>query len=189
MNLGQSKICLSFEKPNLLCQIEHHERLIWKLDGRTADILNSIGLGDGIQFQTYCRIITQRLAMGKKSSRKPGENELQYVMNTITYGPEDLRDIVGNYLLRCGIYLQDPVDCDRNVIYSNPQVLCRTGERITTNELASLNPVPEVEKFFSQDDIFSKLSSDDYLPLIEPPDAIRTTLYRYEQDCGNYLLS
>jgi SWI/SNF-related matrix-associated actin-dependent regulator of chromatin subfamily A3 len=158
------------------------------LNGHMAKILSSIGSEDGIQLQIYCRTINHRAARGKKGSRRPGDNELQYVMNTIIYGPEDLHDSVGDYALSCGIFLQDPVDCDRNVFYSNPQVLCRSGERLMTYDLASLNRAPEIEKFISQDDIFSKLSSDDYLPLTEAPDTIRTTLYRYQRDCDNILL-
>ena len=180
MDFDQSKISLSFQKPNNLHRIDQG-RLFGELDSRIAEILSSIGSKDGIELQIYCRTINRRAALGKKGSPKTRENGWQYLMNTIIYGPKGLRDNVGDYLLECRIYLQDPVDCDRNVLYSNPQCLCRTGDRIMTYELASLNAAPDVEKAISQDDIFSELSCDDHLSLTEAPDAIDTTLYRYVQ--------
>jgi hypothetical protein len=177
MDFGQPKISLSFQKPNHLYQIDHG-RLFGELDNRTAEILTKIDSEGGIELQIYCRTINRRAAPGKKGSRKPGGNELQYVMNVIIYGSEDVRDGVGEYLVKCGMYLQDPIDCDRNVVYSNPQFLCRTEEHIMTYELASLNAEPEVQKAISKDDIFSERSCDDHLSLTEAPDAINKALYK-----------
>jgi SWI/SNF-related matrix-associated actin-dependent regulator of chromatin subfamily A3 len=183
VDFDHSKISLSFQKPNSLRRIDQ-DCLFGELDSHIAEIISSIDSKDGIRLQIYCRTINRRAAQGKKGSRKTREKECQYVMNTIIYGPENLHNNVGDYLAACRIYLQDPIDCDRNVQYSNPQFLCRAGGRVMTYEFASLNAAPRVEKIISQDDIFSQLSCDDYLSLTEAPDPINTTLYRYGQGHG-----
>lgn len=177
MNFDTSRIPVTFRRPNQIYHIER-DTIFGELDDRTAKILSSLGAEEGICFQIYCRTINRRAAPGKKGSRKPGTNELQYVMNTIIYGPEDLCDEVGLYLAKCGVYLQEPVECDRVVLYSNPQFLSRTGGRIMTNELRSLNPSADLKKIIAQDDIFSELSCDDHLSLTDAPEEIETQLYR-----------
>jgi hypothetical protein len=107
-------------------------------------------------------------------------------MNTIIYGPAELSDPVGQYLTKCGVYLQDSLDCDRNVPYSNPHILSRSDEIIMTDSLASLVSVPEVEKVIAQEDLFSELSSDAHLALTDAPDAISTPLYVYDTTIHKY---
>jgi SWI/SNF-related matrix-associated actin-dependent regulator of chromatin subfamily A3 len=179
LNFETGKIALNFSKPNHLYQVGK-ETIFGELDERNAKILGSLGKfsEEGICFQIYCRTINRRAAQGRKGSRKVGANELQYVMNTIIYGPEDLCDDVGSYLTRCVVYLQEPLECDRVVLYSNPQFLSRIEERIMTDQLGNLNSAAELEKFISQDDIFSELSCDDHLACTEAPEAISTPLYR-----------
>lgn len=147
------------------------------MDHRTAKILVNLLKEEGIAFQMYCRTINRRAAQGKKGSRKIGSNELQYVMNTIIYGPEHLCDAVGSYLTKCGVFLQEPLDCDRDLQYLNPQVLSRVTEIVRTSSLRSLNETPEEENIVSNEDLFFELSSDDHLSSTEAPDAIETPLY------------
>jgi len=176
MNFDTSRISLHFSQPNLLYQVGR-ESNFGELDDRTAKILTSLASEEGICFQISCRTISRRAAPGKKGSRKPGANELQYVMNTIVYGSQNLRDPVGDYLTKCGVHLQDPIDCDRNVPYSNPHILSRTDELVMTASLLSLSTTPEIEKIIAQEDLFSELSSDSHLSLTDAPEAIATPLY------------
>ena len=125
----------------------------------------------------YCRTINRRAAQGIKGSRKIGSNELQYVLNAIIYGSKDLCHEVGAYLTKCGVYLQEPLDCDRDVQYLNPQVLSRIQGLVKTSSLMSLSETPEEEKTVSSENLFFELSSDDHLSLTEAPDAIGTSLY------------
>jgi hypothetical protein len=178
LSFGSSTIALIFSTPNRLFQNDR-DQPFGETDDRTAKILTNLLREGGIAFQMYCRTINRRAAQGKKGSRKVGVNELQYVMNTILYGPEDLCDAVGAYLTKCGVYLQDPLDCDRDVQYLNPQVLSRVNEVVKTSSLMTLNETPEEEKIVSSEDLFFELSSDDNLPLTEAPDAIGTQLYAY----------
>jgi hypothetical protein len=132
---------------------------------------------EGIKFQISCRTINRRAASGKKGSRKVGANEAQYVMNTIIYGPKELCDAVGSYLTKCGVYLQDPLNCDGDYIYSNPQFLSRTEETIMTSSIKNLNETTDVEQLALNEGLFAELSADDHLALTEAPDAINKPLY------------
>lgn len=190
LNTETGKIALIFRKPNHLYQVGK-ETVFGELDERNSKILSSLDNkehAEGICFQIYCRTINRRAAQGKKGSRKVGANELQYVMNTIIYGPEDLCDDVGSYLIRCGVYLQEPLECDRVVLYSNPQFLSRGDERVMTDQLGNLNSAAELEKFISQDDIFSELSCDDHLACTEAPEAIGTPLYRHQMKALTFMV-
>lgn len=187
LNFDTSKISLIFSKPNLL----HHvgrETIFGELDERPAKILASLSTEEGICFQISCRTINRRAAPGKKGSRKPGANELQYVMNTIIYGPAELSDPIGQYLTKCGVHLQDPLDCDRNVPYSNPHILSRSDEIIMTDSLISLTLEPEVEKIIAQEDLFSELSSDAHLALTDAPDSIATPLYVHQKKALTFMM-
>ncbi|CZR65227.1 uncharacterized protein PAC_15127 [Phialocephala subalpina] len=164
LNFETGKIALNFSKPNHLYQVGK-ETIFGELDERNAKILGSLGKfsEEGICFQIYCRTINRRAAQGRKGSRKVGANELQYVMNTIIYGPEDLCDDVGSYLTRI-------------------------EERIMTDQLGNLNSAAELEKFISQDDIFSELSCDDHLACTEAPEAISTPLYRHQMKALTFMV-
>ncbi|TVY84850.1 DNA repair protein RAD5A, partial [Lachnellula suecica] len=181
MNFDSIEIPLSFARPDRLFQIGK-DLAFGEVNDRTAKILSNIGLEEHMNFQIYCKTINKRAARNKKTGRKPGANELQYVMNVVIYGPEDLCDPVGDYLTQCNICLQTPLLCDRDVPYQNPQILCRSTEVVLTSTLLYSRPEPEVEKLVSSDGLFSHLSnSDDHLTLTEAPDAIITPLYTHQK--------
>lgn len=175
LSFGSSTIALTFSTPNQLSQNDRYQPF-GETDDRTAKVLTNLLKEEGIAIQIYCRTINRRATQGKKGSRKIGANELQYVMNTIIYGPEELCDAVGTYLTKCGIYLQEPMNCDRDVRYLNPQVLSRMKEIVRTSSLMTLNDTPEGNTV-SSEDLFFELSSDAHLELTEAPDAIGTPLY------------
>lgn len=176
LDFDTSRISLIFSKPDMLYQVGQETRF-GELDDRTSEILASLSTEDSICFQISCQTINQRAARGTKGSRKPGANEIQYIMNAIIYGPAELFDPVGEYLTKCNVDLQDPLSCDRNVVYSNPHILSRSNEIVMTDSLLSLASAPDVEKVIAQEDLFSELSSDSHLALTDAPDAIMTPLY------------
>lgn len=147
-----------------------------ELDDRAAKIMANLR-SEGVEFQTYCRAINRRAAQGKKGARKVRANELQYVLNAIVFGPEELCDDVGLYLMKCGVYLQDPLHCDGDYRYSNPHILSRSEEIIMTSSLLTLNASPDVEQVTLSADLFADLSADDHLLFTEAPAAINTPLF------------
>ena len=144
---------------------------------RPAKILTSLGSYPEINLQVFSRPINRRAISGKRGGRKPGINELQYVLDAIIYGPEDLCDTVGEYLTKCGICLQDPFGADKDVPYRNPHILSRTQVITLTSSLQNTIVMPEIENVAPTDDFFSTFSSDDHIQLTEAPDAIATPLY------------
>jgi SWI/SNF-related matrix-associated actin-dependent regulator of chromatin subfamily A3 len=175
LTLDSSNITLSFTEPNKLFQVSEGGQF-GELDGRTAKILINLG-SEGITFQISCRASNRRAASGKKGSRKVGANEAQYVMNAIIYGPEGLCDAVGLYLTKCGVYLQDPQNCDGDYIYANPHILSRTEDIIMTSSIKALTASTDVEQLELNEGLFAELSADDHLALTEAPDAINKPLY------------
>lgn len=149
------------------------------LDDRSAALLNNLSNEKGINFQIYAKISNRRATTRKKSQRKPEASKLQYAINVIIYGPEEICDPTGEYLEKCGIYLQDPIQCDRDVVYRNPHILSHLADITLTSSLptwASLSQ-NQVEQFSLTDDLFSQLSADDHLPLTEAPESVATLLY------------
>ncbi|TVY43285.1 putative ATP-dependent helicase [Lachnellula subtilissima] len=178
MIMDASMIPLDFVRPNQLHEIGRNSAF-GELNDRVAGIIANIDMEQDIKFQIYCKATNKRASIIKKRTRKPGANELQYVMNAIIYGPEELCDPVGEYLTKCGICLQSPLLCDRDVPYQNPQVLCRAKELVMTFTLRDNNSTTEFVKAAISDGLFSPLTSnvDDHLEVTEAPGVIITPLY------------
>jgi SWI/SNF-related matrix-associated actin-dependent regulator of chromatin subfamily A3 len=151
------------------------------LEERTAEILTTLAAETRIWFQTYA-YVTKRLSKVKPMKGKTvGHNDLQYLMNAIVYGPQEFCEGVGDYLAKCKMFLQDPLQCNQNVPYQNPHLLSRTQEVMMTSSLAveiSQTSTLEVVTLDAPQDLFSQLSDDDHLQLTETPNLLRTPLYK-----------
>jgi hypothetical protein len=109
--------------------------------------------------------------------RKTGEHHPQYLANAIIYGPVDLCEQVGNYLSQCKMFLQDPIQCERDVPYLNPHLLAESPDVVMTSAFAVRPSSVEVETLDAPQDFFSQLSDDHHLQLTKTPNAICTPLY------------
>jgi hypothetical protein len=87
---------------------------------------------------------------------------------------------VGEFMTQAGCFLDDPVGCDRNVPYMNPQCLFSLHERPpTTFELFQL-PNPHIENFTRATiDVLSGFETTDDFELTANPTALRTGLQVY----------
>jgi hypothetical protein len=75
------------------------------------------------------------------------------------------------------MYLQDPHGCDRNVKYRNPHRLSGLDPDVPwTWDLDQL--IASYEKAQSPVDLLAGFESDEFLPDIEAPSALRTPLYK-----------
>lgn len=101
----------------------------------------------------------------------------QSLINAIIYGPEELCEPVGEYLTKCGIFLQDPLQNDRDVAYRNPHLLSGTEEVVLISEIAIDSSDSQAKGLDNPHDLFSELSKDDHLSLTEAPCAVCTELY------------
>lgn len=177
--ISSSSISLRFCPPNSLYNA-FGEGEFGTLEERTAKIFGTLASQNGIEFQMYAYATKRRSNLKSVKGKKVGENDLQYLMNVIIYGPVELCEPVGEYLSKCRMFLQEPTQCDRDVPYQNPHILAEAPEIVMTSSLIveQAKDKVEVETMDSPKDLFSQLSSDDHLQLTATPSALRTSLYK-----------
>lgn len=94
------------------------------------------------------------------------------------YGSRDMADGVGEFFTQCGMNLQDPEHCDRDVLYYNPHILWNDEELVTTLSLASTFTAPDIEQIEEKPDLFELLRSEELLLETDTPAILSTTLHR-----------
>jgi hypothetical protein len=114
-----------------------------------------------------------------QKSRRAGDEAVTN-LNIIIYGPALLSDPLGEWLLDNVLFLQDPINCEKDVMYKNPQLLREDDEEfITTFSLCSHLQNFDVEKMETRPDLFELLNTEHHLTETEAPPAVLTPLYRY----------
>jgi SWI/SNF-related matrix-associated actin-dependent regulator of chromatin subfamily A3 len=150
------------------------------LEERAAEILSTLAGESRISLQLYAYMAKRRQTRPMKG-KKIGQNDVQYLVNAILYGPKEFCKGVGNYLEKCKMFLQDPLQCDRDVPYHNPHLLSRTQEVVMTSsffEDTTQPPTLEVVTLEAPKDLFSQLSDDEHLQLTETPSILCRPLYK-----------
>jgi SWI/SNF-related matrix-associated actin-dependent regulator of chromatin subfamily A3 len=110
-------------------------------------------------------------------------------LDIILYGPISLSDALCSFIDECNeqfeddqkLYLQDPVLCDRNVPYCNPQRLPPLDPTsvVFTFDLANLRQkATEFEDLAPRPELLDLLNSQEDLPEAAQPPAILTSLAR-----------
>ena len=100
---------LGFLPPN---QLIYKEVCVGRFDGRSAEILCVICEDPLVELQlTLTRVKRPRQRGGLPS------------LSAILYGPKWLSEDIGTFCQDSEIYLQDPLGCDRDVLYCNPHRL------------------------------------------------------------------
>jgi hypothetical protein len=107
----------------------------------------------------------------------------------ILYGPRNRFSDVGDFMTKCGYYLEDPCGCDRNVPYMNPQCLFSVHEQppmtfdvppLQQNNLDDFIPTPC--------DILAEFETTDRIEEAAIPTALCTTLKPYVASTSTYVL-
>ncbi|EXJ84685.1 hypothetical protein A1O3_05355 [Capronia epimyces CBS 606.96] len=188
--VASSSLDLHFEPPNSLV-LSSAGREFGCLEERTAEILATLAAQSRITFQMYGYATKRRANTKPAKGTKSGQNDLQYLLNTIIYGPREFGQGVGDYLVKCKMFLQDPLQCDRDVPYLNPHLLSRSEEVVMTSSLK----VPASESLATQEvvavdvtsDLFSQNCDDSHLQLTDPPDLLRTGLYKHQKKALTFM--
>ncbi len=91
-----------------------------------------------------------------------------------------IEEAVGDFLSRRRMYLQDPLGCDRNVLYRNPHITYHGMEDIVMTELLESAPgTLEIERLEVGPDLLAQLMEDeDPLQETEAPTGVETHLFR-----------
>jgi len=112
--------------------------------------------------------------------KQMGKKSRLWSLNVIIYGTVALEDILSRYLSQNRIYLQDPVDCERNVVYRNPHMISKGGGIMMTDSFKTPPATVEIERLSGGPDLLAQLMAEQTpLPEMEAPPTVTTTLFRY----------
>ncbi len=145
--------------------------LIGKTDDHTSEILKRI-LADP---ELVSQLILRKEALVSDNQTKSKRRLVGY-LSIILYGPRAYLASVGDFMTACGRNLEDPVGCDRNVPYLNPQCLFSMHENPPMTFELSQSFHEEVEGTTHYSDILAGFETTDTLFETRTPDLLRTKL-------------
>lgn len=147
--------------------------LVGTLESRDFEVLSRIASEDGVNLQIH-------YAPNPKSQEHRRKAQSIGSLSAIIYGPKSLADDMGDFLDACGICLQDPVGCDRNVPYLNPHRLSSMDEHLPlTFQLAEAAPQYIDAPVSPPSSLLSGLETTEALPMAENPRGLKTALHPY----------
>jgi SWI/SNF-related matrix-associated actin-dependent regulator of chromatin subfamily A3 len=135
-----------------------------------------------ITTQLYCHLELDAQFFASSKGRQRGRTSQTWFLNAILYGPVVLEETVSDFLSKRQMYLQDPLGCDRDVLYRNPHILPQETEGIITiGSLEAMLGSNEIERLEAGPDLLAQLMEDEY-PLDEThtPAGVTTILFRQD---------
>ncbi|PQE30185.1 hypothetical protein CJF32_00003619 [Rutstroemia sp. NJR-2017a WRK4] len=173
-------IPVDFHKPNCLSSKLDSGSNIFDITCRISTrILCELGDVAELRSQLYCHSKIESSPKG--NFRKRGKPSRLWFLNIIIFGRESLGEKVGEYLSKHKMYLQDPLGCERRVLYRNPHVIQPIScEIVMTDSFDLAHGDLEIERLEAGPDLLAQLMEDD-IPLseTEPPDIVKTPLFQY----------
>lgn len=101
-----------------------------------SQILITLSQTAAVEFQFLFQKDNHRAPSLLKNTFAAEPDENSHQISVILYGTEEIATDVGDWLDKCGLYLQLPQDCDRGVRYLNPHSLSFGDEnRIMTFDI------------------------------------------------------
>jgi len=134
---------------------------------------------EDIDTQLYCHSNTVFQGGNVPQGRRRGRPLHSWALNAIIFGTEDLVEVIGELLSKYQMYLQDPVGCERSVLYRNPHLLSPESEEyVIADAFDSLLGNLEIEKLEAGPDLLAQLMEEE-LPLLETeaPAIVKTPLF------------
>lgn len=92
--------------------------LVGNMGDRTSQILQVLSEDPLLDIQIIPAV--QNTKQGNRRRIESRQRLEWFSVSVIIYGPDSLAKDVGQFCQTCDLYLQDPVGCDRNVLYRNP---------------------------------------------------------------------
>jgi SWI/SNF-related matrix-associated actin-dependent regulator of chromatin subfamily A3 len=113
------------------------------------------------------------------NNRTKSKGRLVGYLSIIIYGPRNYLKSVGDFMTQCGRYLEDPIGCDHNVPYLNPQCLfsMHGNPPMTFDLMDAIDMGAEDKTDYS--DILAGFETPDILSETPTPDLLQTTLKPY----------
>jgi hypothetical protein len=148
---------------------------VGSLDTKSAEVMKVLSEDSVIETQVFVSSPTAPVS-GKQNSANCRKTSSASV---IVYGPIDLFEDIGSFFQECGLYLQDPVGCDRNVQYCNPHRLSAPDAQMQSTFDLGLIPGDVSVKQLQDIDSLDQLISSKDLPEMDTPHLLRTQLLPY----------
>ena len=154
---------ISFEPPRTIRYGVGDASVGW-LDNYGSKLLSTLAADNEFILQ----LVTLSTPITPKTEGKTLKDAM--CLGVIIYGPRYRFSHVGDFMTQAGCYLDDPVGCDRNVPYMNPQYLCSLHEEpFMTFELSQLQQTV-VENFSRASlDVLSGFETTDDFDLSDTP--------------------
>ena len=149
--------------------------LVGRLVGHSGEVLSRLAEDD----ELILRLAFSTSLMAPGLDTKPPKGTVGF-LGIIVYGPGHRSSDVGYFMTQCGYYLEDPIGCEWNVPYINPQCLFSLHElppmtfdlpRIQQNSVDHLTSTPS--------DILAGFETTHHLLEAATPTALRTRLKPY----------
>ncbi|KAH7085094.1 SNF2 family N-terminal domain-containing protein [Paraphoma chrysanthemicola] len=174
---------LRFHPPRALCREASGEQL-GCLGNYGGEILLRLNADDQLTLQLALSPSPAITTTDKKACK----GDTQY-LGVILYGPRHRFSDVGDFISRSGCYLDDPIGCDRNVPYMNPQCLFSLHEQppMTFDLLQPQNQ--QIEDFTrAPHDVLADFETTTSLQRTAKPTALRTDLKPHQREALTFLL-
>lgn len=155
--------------------------VLGRIDQTSADVLKVLAAEEDLILQHCCSYDFHGLGGTTRSRKVSTPAIFEACLDVVIYGRLHLAEDLDDFLQACvpPMYLQDPVHCDRNVRYRNPQRLSFRDEESEMTFDLTAHDDHEKENFETPKDCLIGLESTEYLPETETPSAIRTPLLMF----------
>jgi hypothetical protein len=189
-----NKIPVVFQSPNRLSSKVESGSIVLEISCPTSSrILEELESVVEIETQLYChsKVAFPPSGNATQNGRHRGKPSQRWILNAIIFGTNHLVEAVGEYLSKKHMYLQDPLGCERPVLYRNPHVIPPVSEE---DLMADSFDCPlgnlEIERLEAGPNLLAQLMEDE-IPLreTEAPAIVETPLFWYVSSacCKPYL--
>lgn len=149
--------------------------MVGQLDSRVGEILRTLAADGELTLQ----LALSAFPIAAGPDTKPSQKATHF-LGIIIYGPRHRFNDVGDFVTGCGCFLEDPVGCDRNVPYMNPQCLFSLHESPPmTFDLRHIQQQSMTDFTRTSADILAGFETTAHIHESADPAALRTTLKPY----------
>lgn len=177
VHTNPNHVAVSFDN-NKLSSTDENSSLVFATTDSHSRILLQLNAAAEISTQLYCHAID--IPRGERFGIQGRQKAKLWSLKAIIYGPVALEDTIGDFLSSYGMYLQDPLGCNRRVPYRNPHLFSDEPDEIMTDSFQSPLPDIEIERLDVGLGLLAQLMEDEApLEETEAPPIVTTDLFPY----------
>jgi hypothetical protein len=149
------------------------------IDTSSTSLLQALIDEPAISLQVRCTILSRAMTPTKNQARFRARTPCTIAI--IMYGPNGLFDDIGQFFEDHDICLEDPIRCDRNVLYRNPHLMScnNVSECLFTSEMDKRNLKAELLSLPAPKDLLEDFNNNEDLAEAEQPIGLKTKLERF----------